>query len=93
MPYIHVKSLPLQNNERIPNAIKRLSRQFEKDTGIEEKHITVTWEILEPDSYSCGGIMQKVQSFETHPLIVDLLIPDFNDHKQIQRMMRSIATM
>ena len=36
--------------------------------------------------------MQKVQSFETHPLIVDLLIPDFNDHNQVQRMMRSIAT-
>jgi hypothetical protein len=91
MPFIHTKSLPLENRNSVPDVINNISKSFQEDTEIEEKHITVTWEYYESNHYSFGGLLGKMHDFKIHQIIVDLLIPNFNDKNMIKKMMTSIS--
>ncbi len=91
MPFIHIKSLPQRKTLNIGKILEFVSLEFSDNTGVEIAEINVTWEFLTPGYYACGGVMAFQQPEKTHPVLVDLLAPDFNSKTQIKKMMESIA--
>lgn len=89
MPFIHIKSLPLK--VRIKPVLQGLCRDFAKASGIEIKHVHATWEFFLPDHYAVGGKTRDRQVSSSHPILVDLLTPDFNDVDMVGGMLKSIA--
>ena len=92
MPFIHIKSLPFTGGEALPGIIKRLSTHFSEQTDIEARHVTVTWEFFKAQHYLFGGVSGDAFDPQQHQVLVDLLVPDFNNANTVEKMMRAIAT-
>ncbi len=91
MPFIHIKSLPPAEPLDTAALLEELCADFARDTGIGIEHITATWEWLEPGHYAVGGKAANEQPVGSHPLLVDLLAPDFNADDDVERMLIAIA--
>lgn len=91
MPFIHIKSLPIDKSPTIPEIIKGIAQDFSNNTGIELHHIHTTWEFFQPGYYAKGKGVADVQPEANFPIIVDLLTPDFNEKNTIKLMLWSIA--
>ena len=93
MPFIHIKSLPPQTDFNIVDAVESISKTFSKETGIAIEHITATWEFFDSGHYAFGGKTTMYQPVQSHPIIVDLLAPDFHDKASVERMLNCLALM
>ena len=91
MPFIHIRSLPPAEEPDTSALLEGLCADFARDTGIGIEHVTATWEWLEPDHYAVGGKAASAQPAGSHPLLVDLLAPDFNAGADVERMLVAIA--
>ena len=91
MPFIHVKSLPLQKSTNIEVLLKNLSKTVAKETQIDEKHFTVTWNFFEPQRYCCAGKISTSHNYSSHPILVDVLVPDFFREEKKAHIMEIIA--
>ena len=91
MPFIHIKSLPFQEPLDMPSIIEEIAGDFSEKTGIEPRHVHTTWEYFMPRHYAKGGEAPEYQPDAHHPLIVDLLTPDFNDSDTIAVMLETLA--
>lgn len=87
MPFIHPFKTPLD----LPRVIEGVAQDFAEKTGIELHHVHTTWEFFLPRRYTKGDMTPDYQPDVHHPLIVDLLTPDFNDAKVITLMLETIA--
>lgn len=91
MPFIHIKSLPLKDPVDIAEVLRGINRDFSEKTGIELMHLHATWEFYQPGHYAKGDTTPENQPEARHPIIVDLLTPDFNDVDTIRLMLKTIA--
>lgn len=91
MPFIHIKSLPLQAPCDYRSILEGLSGDFAKATGIELEHITATWVFVQPECYVVAGQSVAVQSRDFPPLLVELLTPDFHHNDDVEAMLRVVA--
>src|SRR5262245_31965056 len=92
MPFIHVRSLPFRQSFDVERVVHGLARDFAKGTGIGLKHVTVTWEFLDPGHYAVAGKSARHQPRRSHPVLVDLLAPDFNSPGAVGKMMTTVAS-
>ncbi|MDT8405055.1 hypothetical protein [Sulfuriflexus sp.] len=72
--------------------IEGLSKDFSNATGIGIEHITATWEVLPSGHYAVGGKTALQQPPTSHPVLVDLLAPDFNADESIEKMLRAVSS-
>lgn len=93
MPFIHIKSLPQTANPDLRAVMQQLSSRFAGEMDMHEKNVIITWEVLRPDCYLNDGDFAPAQPQDTHPVMVDLLIPDFNSQLRIERMMECIVEL
>ncbi len=91
MPFIHIRSLPFQKPLDMPSIIEGIARDFSDKTGIELRHVHTTWEFFQSKHYAKGNETPEYQPDTHHPLIVDLLTPDFNDSDTIVVMLETVA--
>ena len=91
MPFIHIRSLPPAEPIDTAALLEQLSADFAAATGIGVEHVTATWEWLEPGHYAVGGTAASEQPARSHPVLVDLLVPDFNADDDVARMMTAVA--
>lgn len=92
MPFIHVKSMPFEGEFDAETMVKQISDDFARKTGVGVEHVTVTWEYFAPGHYAAGGRTAHQQPTEGHPILVDLLAPDFNTPSTIETMMTAVAS-
>lgn len=92
MPFIHIKSLPISDDNDSSAALKQIARRFSQQTGIEQRHVTVTWQFFRPQHYVCGDASGHRFDPQRHQILVDLVVPDFNDSTAVETMMQSIAS-
>jgi hypothetical protein len=92
MPFIHIKSLPFGKPFDVGPVLERLSRDFARDTGVALEHIHATWELLRPGHYAVAGRARERQPRASHPLLVDLLSPDFNDAAAVEKTLACMAS-
>lgn len=92
MPFIHVKSLPFDRFFDASAALEGITRDFAKETGMGLEHVTATWEFLPPGHYAVAGKAASRQPRGSHPILVDLLAPDFNSDANIGKMLAAVAS-
>lgn len=91
LPFIHIKSLPLDPPIDLCHVVERITKDIAQATGIGLEHITATWEFFQEGHYAVAGQAASRQPVASHPVIVDLLSPDFNDAAQIEKMLCAVA--
>jgi phenylpyruvate tautomerase PptA (4-oxalocrotonate tautomerase family) len=91
MPFIHIKSLPLQKALDTAHMVAGISQDFADQNNIPLVHVHTTWEYLAPGHYAKGDKTPDQQPEAHQPIIVDLLTPDFNDADQIRTMLTTLA--
>ena len=91
MPFLHVRSLRPAGPFDAGEAVRAVSREFAAATGVAERHVTVTWQRLEAEHYSHGGRTAVKQPAGSHPVLVELLAPDFNSQERIEQMLEAAA--
>jgi phenylpyruvate tautomerase PptA (4-oxalocrotonate tautomerase family) len=91
MPFIHIKSLPLQQDVSIRTAIEQICRDFSSETGTPPEQVTVTWDYVMSGHYAVAGKAATQQPIRSHPVLVDMLVPGSNAPDTIERMMRCVA--
>jgi phenylpyruvate tautomerase PptA (4-oxalocrotonate tautomerase family) len=92
MPFIHVKSLPFGRAFDMASVLEGLTHDFAEGTSIGLEHVTATWEFLPPGHYAVAGKAESRQPDNSHPVLVDVLSPDFNPSEKIEKMLRVIAS-
>lgn len=92
MPFIHVKSLPFDRTFNVASVLEGLTKDFAKGASIGLEHVTATWEFLPARHYAVGGKTATHQPENSHPVLVDLLSPDFNPPEKIEKMLEVIAS-
>jgi phenylpyruvate tautomerase PptA (4-oxalocrotonate tautomerase family) len=91
MPFIHIKSLPFPEPRDIPAIVEGLCRDFARDTGVALKNVTATWEHFPPRQYAVAGRAVEHQPANSHPILVELVAPDFHPQEAIEAMLESVA--
>lgn len=91
MPFIHVKSLPLDSGAASDDLVVSVVTDFAAATGIGLEHVTATWEFLRPGHYAAARSAPNHQPEASHPVLVDLLSPDFNPPERIETMLHAVA--
>ena len=76
----------------MPSILKHITGDFSINTRIEQEHITTTWSFYLPHHYSVAGKTADHQGKEIHPILVDLLIPDFHADNAVKNMLSTLAT-
>ncbi len=91
MPVIQIRSLPMDDDVDLTVAVAELTRDFAERTGISIEHVSATWTLLEPGHYAFAGESAAAQPQDTHPVLVDLIAPDFHRPERVASMLRAVA--
>jgi hypothetical protein len=91
MPLVHITSLPFAQAFDAPAAVVAIGQDLSTATGVAAKHITVTWKFFAAGHYAVDGSTVADQPRDSHPVLVDLLAPDFNSQEQIETILRALA--
>lgn len=92
MPFIHVKSLPFNEPRDVGAVLEGLTRDFAESTGINLEHVTATWDFLPEGNYAVAGSAAHHQPQASHPVLVELVAPDFNSPEDVEIMFESVAS-
>ena len=91
MPFIRIKSLPFEEKFNITKTVLGISNDFSLGNSIPVNHVHTTWEFYTSGHYAKGENAPTFQPYSHHPIIVDLLTPDFNGKEEIKIMLESLA--
>ncbi len=92
MPLITVNALPLNESQKpVSDIIVDISRDFAAATNIDIKHVSITWNTIQSGCYSWGGNIEYEQPADLHPLIIDMLIPDFYKPERVAQLLTILA--
>jgi phenylpyruvate tautomerase PptA (4-oxalocrotonate tautomerase family) len=91
MPFIHIRSLPFDKSFDMATVLEGLTKDFAKGTGIGLEHVTATWEFFAPGHYAVAGKAAQYQPQDSHPVLVDLLAPDFNSAATVEKMLTTVS--
>lgn len=92
MPFIHIKSLPFEEQKPISEILCRINRDFSSRLDIPLEHVHSTWEYFKPGHFAKGDLAPKCQPDSIHSLLVELLTPDFNDPQVCSMMLEVLAS-
>jgi hypothetical protein len=71
--------------------VEHIARSFSDANDIDLKYVTVTWNFLPENQYAFAGHTVEFQTRDSHPLLVDLIIPGFHSEDRIEKLMKSLA--
>jgi len=91
MPFIKIKSLPFEENFNISKAVLGINNDFSLGNSIPLNHVHTIWEFYVSGHYAKGQNAPTFQPNSHHPIIVDLLTPDFNEKETVKIMLESLA--
>ena len=91
MPVIQVKALPQDPPLDLAEVLPKISADFAAYAGVAEQFVSLTWTWLQPGHYLCAGQPAQTQPATSHPLLVELLVPDFHRPDQSSRLLRVLA--
>ena len=91
MPFIQIKSLPLDQPTQIPEVLCALNRNLAQRCGIDLNHLHSTWEYFDSGHYAKGERVPSCQPSARQPILVELLTPDFTEAAAIRTMLTTIA--
>lgn len=90
MPLVRIHCLPVEALD-IGLAVRGVTGALVAATDVAPENISVVWNELSPDSYAHRGDLAEAASATGHPVIVDLIAPDFHRPHIVQLMMKTLA--
>lgn len=87
MPIIAIKTLLKPAD--IAQSLQQISEQFSQASEIDLQHISMTWETFSADHYLVGGQLETTS--DRHPILVQLITPDFQNDDQTADMLNALA--
>jgi len=91
MPFIQIKSLPFEEILDFQKMVVGINKDFSIANNIPLLHIHTTWDFYISGQYAKGENAPIFQPQSQHPIIVDLLTPDFNKDEAIEVMLVSLS--
>lgn len=92
MPFIHIRSLPLEFAEPVGQILCKINHDFSVQIGVPLEHIHSSWSFFQPGHYAKGDQAPNQQQDTPLPLLVELLTPDFNKGEVNQKMLQVLAS-
>ncbi|MBA3581463.1 MAG: hypothetical protein H0W44_03305 [Gammaproteobacteria bacterium] len=87
MPIIQIKALPFAQKPNMTNVLEQLTTDFETSLGIGREQINIVWQWIEPNHYAAKGVVAAQQAHDSHPLLVEIIAPDFSKKTKIAQML------
>ena len=91
MPIIRISSLPLSENLDMKQVMQALSSGISRDVRIEQAQLSLSWQIIAADHYIAKGEVAETQPSHTHPILVELLMPEVLSKDLSEKIMHSLA--
>ncbi|CCK75464.1 MAG: hypothetical protein KBT75_09820 [Oleispira antarctica] len=91
MPIIRISSLALSDNLDMKQVMQALSSGISRDVRIEQAQLSLSWQIIEANHYIAKGEVAETQPSHTHPILVELLIPEVLSKDLSEKIMHSLA--
>ena len=91
MPIIRISSLALSDNLDMKQVMQALSSGISRDVRIEQAQLSLSWQIIEANHYIAKGEVAETQPSHTHPILVELLMPEVLSKDLSEKIMHSSA--
>jgi len=91
MPTVHIKALPQEKPEVIPQILKSICSKVAEIAKVPEFGVHVTWENIAGGCYGEANTTPDLQPKDTHPPIVDFLMYEGRSDNQISDAIEVIA--
>ena len=88
MPIIKVTSLPFENQDSAAWPVQ-VCEHFARSTEIPLKHVSVTWQLLPGGHYASAGTRAQYQPQDSHPIIVEIMLPDFYALDRVEKIIKA----
>jgi len=91
MPIIRINSLPLADNLDMKQVMQALSSGVSRDVRIEQAQLSICWQYITENHYIAKGELAERQTSHTHPILVELLVPEVLSKDLTEKIMHSLA--
>ncbi|MFT4908766.1 MAG: hypothetical protein ACI978_002863 [Oleispira sp.] len=91
MPIIRISSLPLPDTLDMQRVMQALSSGVSRDVRIEQAQLSVSWQYIQENHYIAKGELADKQPSHTHPILVELLVPEVLSKDLTEKIMHSLA--
>lgn len=91
MPIIRITSLALSEKFDMKQIMQALSSGISRDVRIEQAQLSITWQTIEANHYISMGEVVETQPSHSHPILVELLMPDVLSKDLSEKIMHSLA--
>jgi hypothetical protein len=91
MPIIRISSLPLPDTLDMKRVMQALSSGVSRDVRIEQAQLSLTWQFIQENHYIAKGELVDKQPSHTHPILVELLVPEVLSKDLTEKIMHSLA--
>lgn len=91
MPIIRISSLPLSDNLDMKQVMQALSSGVSRDVRIEQAQLSLSWQHIQENHYIAKGELAEKQPSHTHPILVELLVPEVLSSDLTEKIMHSLA--
>ena len=88
MPIIKVTSLPFENQDSSAWPVQ-VCEHFVRSTEIPLKHVSATWQLLPNGHYAYAGMRAQYQPKDSHPIIVEIMLPDFYALDRVEKIIHA----
>ena len=88
MPIIKVTSLPFENQDSASWPVQ-VCEHFARSTEIPLKHVSATWQLLPHGHYAHAGVRAQYQPSDSHPVIVEIMLPDFYALDRVEKIIHA----
>jgi hypothetical protein len=91
MLIIRVSSLPFPESLDMKRVLKALSSGVSRDVRVEENQLSLYWQYIQENHYIAKGKLANTQSSNTHPILVELIVPEVLSKDLTEKIMHSLA--
>jgi len=91
MPIIRINSLSLSESLDMKQVMQALSSGISRDVRIEQAQLSISWQIIAANHYIAKGEVAETQPSHSHPILVELLMPEVLSKDLSEKIMHSLA--
>lgn len=91
MPIIRINSLPLADSLDMKQVMQALSSGVSRDVRIEQAQLSISWQYINENHYISKGELAEKQTSHSHPILVELLLPEVLSKDLTEKIMHSLA--
>lgn len=91
MHIIRINSLPLSDSLDMKQVMQALSSGISRDVRIEQAQLSICWQYITENHYISKGELAEKQSSHSHPILVELLVPEVLSKDLTEKIMHSLA--